>query len=208
MPRLTAEDEPFLFQRPRLLSHKSESQVIYCDAFDIESRELGSCVLKFFPPKAHSRFERELEVYDIASKSNTLQEAVPRRLWSGSWDSKRYQKFLEGRLRSILRKGDKHVDLVALEYIQWSDVISESHPLELRIHAAKSALRSLRVLHDNGIIHGDFSIENILFQKFESYYLAILIDFSASRLGNTGAEMVYEWEWALDYLSTAVIPCI
>lgn len=194
-------DGPLTFLRPKLLSHKPSCQVVISKAKnDGQSGTATPCVLKFFSPKALAAYEKELSVY----RSEGARNVRPQKLWSGSWVSSKYLEFLGGNLPSILRKSDSQVYALILSYIEGVDVLSQSHPAELQIHAVKAALHSLRILHSARIVHGDVSLENLLLQHDGDKLHAFWIDFSASSVNAKAAAADHEWQQAVAYFSHLV----
>jgi RIO-like serine/threonine protein kinase len=197
--------ESLSFISPKLLSHKPHSQVILCSVRSAAENTKTQCVLKFFPPKANAAFRQELLVYSKATTSESLQEIIPEKLWSESWTASRYHKFLAN-LPSVLAKSDRKVDVLAISYIEDSDALIESEPPELHIYAAKAALRALQELHENKIVHGDVSVDNLLVQREFDQYFAYWVDFSQSRLNAKQRDITYEWQKAVDYFADLVNP--
>lgn len=196
---------PFRFSNPKLVSQKFESQIIFCDTFEVQEKKEFPCILKFFPPRAKYAYERELAVYSIVASSEELQESVLLKLWSGNWSRLQYRKFLGTNLpRMVLQKSDRHLSVLALPYIQNTDVISNG-PDDLRLFLIKTALHSLRRLHTNRIAHGDVSVNNLLIQREEcSGYSIYWIDFSSSTVQASIESITHEWDKAVQYFSDLV----
>ena len=197
-------DQPFRFSKPKLVSQKVQSQVILCDAFDVQRNIEIPCILKFFPPGANTAYERELAVYSAVESSTELQESVPLSLWSGTWSAAKYFDFLGHSLPKSLRKNDGQISVIGLPYIHSVDSISNG-PEDLRLFLAKSALHSLRRLHANRITHGDVSVSNVLIEREDDVgYSLYWIDFSSSTVEASTRSIIYEWEKALEYFSDLV----
>lgn len=197
--------EPFRFSNPKVVSQKVQSQVVLCDAFDVHRGTYMFCVLKFFPPKAKSAYERELAVYSAVARSAELQESVPLKLWSGIWTASKYREFIGKNLtKALIRKSDRQISVIALPYINNTDSFSNVSN-GLRLFLAKAALYSLRRLHANRITHGDVSACNLLIQRENRCgYTPYWIDFSSSTVGASIASITHEWQKAVEYFSDLV----
>jgi serine/threonine protein kinase len=201
--------ESLIFGRPKLLSHKSQSQVILCDFHSGERIETSSCILKIFPPKSSVAYEKELSIYTHLGTQNSnadaVEEITPTKFWSGVWSAERYQEFLGGRLPTVLRRTDTQVDVLVLSYVENICALSSDETSEVRLHAANAALRSLQALHSNEIVHGDISVDNVLFQRNGNRYDALWIDFSASVINASRNSISREWKKAVDYFAHMVL---
>lgn len=196
--------ELFSFSGPKLLSQKSQTQVVYCKALDLKHGKEIYCVLKFFLPRATREYVRELAVYSAAASSEELQDIVPLKLWSGTWSQVRYYDFLGENLPSLALKSYQKISVVALQYIDHIGTISNA-PKDLRPFLVKLAIHSLRCLHNAHIIHGEITQTNLLTQRENNYgYLPYWVDFSSSTIGASSSDISHEWEKAIEYFSDLV----
>jgi RIO-like serine/threonine protein kinase len=129
---------------------------------------------------------------------------LPTQLAAGAWDITRYQAFLGGKFPSTLRRHETGVNVIVLSYIDSFDAFSHTESSEARLKGVKAALRSLRALHEIGILHGDISAENTLVQRRGDVYAATWIDFSSSIVKPSPARVASEWRDAIDYFSILV----
>jgi serine/threonine protein kinase len=206
MAERSTTEGPFLFLRPSLISHTAQSQVIECEAHDKSHGDRQGCILKFFSPRAESALKQELAVYTKVKGDEELGGFVPRLLWSGTWPSQSYRSFI-GRFPSLLRKSDRSVRLIAIELIiNAIQNFPASEPPELHVYAIKTALHALQLLHSNGIVHGDISVDNIIFRREAEFYDAFWIDFSSAIIDASPEDVAYEWQKAVQYFSHLVTP--
>lgn len=201
------EDER-IFLKPRLLSHKQHSQVLLCETyFPAADDDLQTpCIAKIFPPKSKPNYDKELAVYTHDTGSAGLSgSARPRLLDSGTWSKSRYKGVLGGKLPSVLKRSDTLVFVIVLEYLESEDLLATDQPSEVRLRAAKGALRYLRVLHTEGILHGDVSVDNVLFRKIgNTGYEPFWIDYSAAVVQASEALIGREWKKSIGYFARLV----
>jgi hypothetical protein len=203
----TASEASFHFSRPKLLSHKSRSQVFLCDYSSAGNNSVSACIVKVFTTRDNVSYRKESSVYSLASGSLGLasgSNALPAKLGSGEWDATRYQEFLGGKFPSAMRRSETGVNVIVLAYIESFNALAMGESLETRIRGAKAALLTLQILHTNGIVHGDISVNNVLIQRYRDRYTATWIDFSTSVINPTRARIALEWRNAIDYFSQLV----
>lgn len=199
-----SEDIPFNFSRPTLLSHKPRCQVFSCQYSVAGSNSISPCVLKIFTTRDNAAYQKELAVYTLASKAKSSTKALATQLAAGAWDITRYQTFLGGKFPSALRRHETGVNVIVLSYIDSFEAFSRAESSEVRLKGVKAALRSLRALHEIGILHGDISAENTLVQRHGDVYTAVWIDFSSSIVKSSPERVASEWRNAIDYFSELV----
>jgi serine/threonine protein kinase len=203
MTRVEEDTGSLEYLKPRLLSQNSKTQVILCDTFEGDIRNINPCVLKLFHPSVKALYANELAVYELRSSIPDLVDIVPERLWSGRWSAGRYREFIGNGFPNLLRKSDKHILVLAIEYIE---DVGPLHvlPEDLRSYIVKAALHSLRALHTAGILHGDVSNQNMLVTKTDERYEIEWIDFGASSTAASPDLIALEWENAINYFSDLV----
>lgn len=208
---MTRADEgiwPFTYLKRKLLSQKSKSQVILCDFFESDPRNINQCVLKLYHPSNEAAYINELIVYDLRSSNPELIEIVPERLWTGAWNARTYRKFIGEDFPSLLRKWERRDKAVLVHVIEYIEDVGPLHalPEDLQPFIVKAALHSLRALHKAGIAHGDVSNQNMLVTKNNDSYGIEWIDFGASSPTASPALIALEWENAVSYFSDLVQP--
>jgi hypothetical protein len=194
---------PFDYSRPKLLSHKSRSQVIQTNFTDPESKRPSTCVLKFFIPRDYIQYEKEVSAYSTVGDAGVNPQPLADKLWTGSWTVAQYQKFI-GNFPSILRKSDKLIHVLMISFIKDAQQLSSITSISRQKQAVRAVMGSLRLLHNLGIAHGDVADSNVLLQSLEDSYSATWVDFSASVTKAPDAMLEAEWRKAVDYFSQLV----
>jgi serine/threonine protein kinase len=199
---VNAERLPFHVYQPKLVTSRARSQVFQCGYTDSSLGNDTPCVVKVFSTRAQVAYEKEVAVYS-AIDSNSLY-VTPTKLWSGLWTTDQYTSFLAGKLPSIVRRQETQVSVIVLTYINNASPLSDTMDPSIRIQAVKVALRALRLLHENNIVHGDPSADNVLIRMEGNSASAIWIDFSASAINSSQEARSFEWQKATEYYSEFV----
>lgn len=89
--------------------------------------------------------------------------------------------------------------LLVFEYLEGFETLSD---VEVDIELAEQVFDSLRTLHDNGLAHGDLSLENVLLVDDEVYF----IDATNLREGSRDDAVSYDLACAIGALSCRLPP--
>lgn len=194
-------DDRVLFSRPRLLSTGIHGQVIRCE-YRVSRKTTSknaNCVLKFFPPRFKTCFDRERAIYQQLLDSNTsLQYVKP--LGFAEWPSAKYLKTIGRGITAIENGTSSTVHVLMLEYEESSPL--SSVPISLAL--AKSSIACLNMLHQLGIVHGDISTDNILVVERNGLTDVVWIDFSGSWSDASPNQIALEARRAAEYFAHLV----
>src|ERR1700676_606381 len=118
-----SHNEPFAFSKPRLVNHKTRTQVFSCHYHASAERITPSpCIIKLFSPRSKATYEKEVTVYTKASSHP--QSPLPIKLWSGVWSVARYQQFVGTKFPSFLRRTENQLNVILLSYVERIDALS------------------------------------------------------------------------------------
>jgi RIO-like serine/threonine protein kinase len=195
-----SHNEPFVLSKPRLVNHKTRTQVFSCDYAGAE--RITPCIVKLFSPRSKANYEKEVAAYTSAASHQ--QSSLPIKLWSGVWSVARYQQFIGNKFPSVLRRTENQLNVILLSYVESIDALSPDESPEIRQRAVKAALRALQVLHSIGIVHGDVSRDNVLLHQNGAHWEATWIDFASSIVDPSKRDVTHEWQKAIEYFSNLV----
>jgi serine/threonine protein kinase len=196
-------DDKATFTRPRFVSSGFHSQVILCNT-RLSGRSADkpiTCVLKCFPGRFQLFFENEIQAYKRLLQSKTSLK-YPKPLGFAEWPTAKYIKTIGRTIEPLVDVDtESSIFVLVLQYVETLDVSSGS----ITIEVAVAAMESLNMLHNEGIVHGDISILNILtFENDAGETEVMWIDFSCSWIDASAKQIELEWRRGTEYFAKLV----
>jgi len=191
-------DERISFSQPQLLKVTPWAQVIrfkYKASRNAPNISAQDCVLKIFGEDSRILFDKEVAAYARLVQSKT-SATYAKPLGYSKWTAQKYERTIG---RNITRMGDgkAEVYVLMLEFVVGRELTAKDFTKPLAI----SCLKSLDQLHALAIVHGDINPSNLLLLEDDSTTDFVWLDFSFSWTDASPAQLDWETDRAVEYLS-------